>query len=245
MIRATPPNRPRPGLAALAFALCATILLGAPAAADLLVTRDGSVIETRGPWRVQGRLVIFELADGQLASMQLGEVDLDASRAAMEKAVAAAEKPPKAAPPEKKAVMVLTDADVRSAPPAADDIDEEAAEEAQATGSPPPAAQRLVVSSWEDTSGPDGVVITGELVNQSPDVAGNIGLGVLLYDREGEPLESVQATVTSQVLQPGQRARFRADVQGVFDFSALSFAPESLGLAVASEEAESPPGDEG
>lgn len=244
MLRATQRNRARPGLAALALAVSAPLLLGAPALADLLVTRDGSVIETRGPWKVQGRLVVFELPSGQLASMKLAEVDLDASRAAMEKAAAAAaERPPAPAPPERTAVMVLTDADVRSAPPAADGEGEPAGEEGQAPAAAP-GADRLVVSSWEDTSGPDGIVITGELVNQSTAVATNIRLGILLYDREGEEMDSVPATVTSQVLQPGQRARFRADLEGIFDFSALRFEAESLGLAVGSEE-EPPPGDEG
>jgi hypothetical protein len=197
--------------------------------ADRLVTRDGSIIETKGVWKVQSKLVIFELPNGRLASLQLGEVDLDASRAATEQAKAAVEKPPAAEPPAKKAVLVLTDADVRPAPPPRGDTEEPEAEAEAAD------TQRLVVSSWEEASELDGLIITGELVNQSSDVAANIQLAVLLYDREGELQETALATVTSPVLQPGQRARFRADVQGVFDYSALRFEAESLGLAVGPE----------
>lgn len=234
------PRRDRPGwaLAVPALVASAALLFGAPAVADRLVTRDGSIIETKSAWKVQGRLVIFELPDGQLASLQLGEVDLDASRAATEQTKAAVEKPAAAEPPKKEAVLVLTDADVRPAPPLLADTEEPGAGAAQEA-----ASQRLVVSSWDEASEDDGLVITGELVNQSPDVAAGIQLAVLLFDREGEPLETVLATVTSQVLQPGQRARFRAEVPGVFDYSALRFEAESLGLVVGFEE--EGPDDEG
>lgn len=241
MMRATGRKPPRPALAALAVTVCCSVLFGTAAVADLLVTRDGSVIETRGTWKVQGKLVIFELPDGQLASLQLGTVDLEASQAATEKRKAAPEKPPPP-PPKRTAVMVITDADVRQAPAEGDGTEPPAGAGAEG-GETSPAAQRLVVSSWDETSGPDGLVITGELTNQSPDVAANISLGILLYDREGEVLTTVLADVTSQVLQPGQRARFRADAEGVFDFSALRFEAESLGLAVGAEEES--PGDEG
>jgi hypothetical protein len=241
MIRATSRNRPRSSLEVLALAVCAVILFGGRATADLLVTRDGSVIETEGPWKVQGKLVIFKLPDGRLASLQLSGVDLDASRAAAEQRTAAAQRPPAAEPPKKTAVLVLTDADVRQAPTSGVTEDAGAAEGGEEE--PPAESERLVVGSWEETSGPDGLVIVGELVNQSPDVATGIQLAVLLYDREGELLQTALATVTSQVLQPGQRARFRADVPGVFGFSALRFEAESLGLAVGSEGEDS--GNEG
>lgn len=231
MIRATPHHRPGWGSAALALAVSASILFAAPAVADRLVTRDGTVIETAGAWKVQGRLVIFELPDGQLASMQLREVDLDASRAATEQSKVVAERPPESEPPEKTAVMVLTDADVGSVASALGEPAEGTAEESE----PPADTQRLVVRSWEEASDDDGVVITGELVNQSSDVAASIQLGVLLYDREGDVLETILATVTSQVLQPGERARFRAEIPGVFAFSALRFEAESIGLVVGAE----------
>ena len=53
--------------------------LAAAAAADVLVTRDGERIETRGPWKVKGRQVVFTSLQGVLSSMRLSEVDLDAS----------------------------------------------------------------------------------------------------------------------------------------------------------------------
>lgn len=246
MIRATVCNQPRSRLPALTLVVAALILFGPVASADLLVTRDGSQIETKGAWKVQGRLVVFQMPDGQLASLQLGEVDLEASRAATEENKATPERPPATAPPERKAVLVLTDDDIPRAERAADATAGSATGEARAAEAAAD-SERLVVSSWQETGESDGVVITGELMNQSAAVATNIQLGVLFYDREGEVLETVLATLTSEVLQPGQRARFRADVRDLFDYSSLRFEAESLGLEVGSGEEgpEETPGGEG
>lgn len=79
--------------------------------ADWLVTREGARVETRGAWEVRGRTVVFTRPEGTLSSMRLGEVDLEASRAATEAAIA----PPPPAPAEDKPrppVLTLTDEDV-------------------------------------------------------------------------------------------------------------------------------------
>ena len=70
------------------IACLALLALAAGAAwADELVTRDGQVIQTRGPWEVRGKLLVFDLADGTFASLHLDEADLAASeRRAEEKA---------------------------------------------------------------------------------------------------------------------------------------------------------------
>ena len=78
MIRTRILESPKPRLLVAALGLCLPLLASAGAAADLLATRDGSIIETDGTWKVQGRLVIFKLPDGQLASLKLDEVDLEA-----------------------------------------------------------------------------------------------------------------------------------------------------------------------
>jgi glutaredoxin len=83
-----------------------------PAAADWLVTRDAHRIETRGPWKVKGRTVVYTDVKGTLSSLRLDEVDLEASKVANEEP----EPPPPAAPepePEKQApVLVLTNKDI-------------------------------------------------------------------------------------------------------------------------------------
>lgn len=105
----------------IALAALLAVAGGAAASADELVTRDGQVIQTQGPWEVRGKLLVFKLADGTLASLRLDEADLEASeRRVAEKARRArqareeAMKPP---PEPKAAVVVLTDRDVAHAPP--------------------------------------------------------------------------------------------------------------------------------
>ncbi len=64
--------------------LLALLALSAPgpAPADVLVLRDGQVVRTEGPWRVEGRQVLFTNLRSQLATVRLSEVDVVASKAA-------------------------------------------------------------------------------------------------------------------------------------------------------------------
>ncbi len=87
-----------------------------PVVADWLVTTHGDRVETRGPWSVRGRTVVFTAISGTLASMRLDEVDLGASEAATTAAAKAVAEPtdPVTAPPPlpPPPVLVLTDADI-------------------------------------------------------------------------------------------------------------------------------------
>jgi len=105
--------------AALAAALAAPIV---PAAADWLVTREGARVETRGVWQVKGKLVVFHTPAGDLSSLRLSEVDLEASRQAtqeLELARRAAAAAARREPERKAPVLVLTDDKVRHAKPGA------------------------------------------------------------------------------------------------------------------------------
>lgn len=63
--------------AARAIAWILALAIMSPAVhADWLVTQDDSRLETQGEWRVEGRRVIFTLANGTLSAMRLSEVDL-------------------------------------------------------------------------------------------------------------------------------------------------------------------------
>ncbi|KAB2962205.1 MAG: hypothetical protein F9K16_09710, partial [Thermoanaerobaculia bacterium] len=71
--------------------LAAALLVAAgPARADWLVTTDGGLIETKGPWKVDGRRVVFHLPNGTLSSVRADEVDLDRSAAETARAAEAA-----------------------------------------------------------------------------------------------------------------------------------------------------------
>ena len=80
------------------LATAAVALLASPATGDWLVTTDGSRIETDGPWTERGRTVVFE-SDGQLMSLRLADVDLEASRALTAEAEAAKRRPAPPPPP--------------------------------------------------------------------------------------------------------------------------------------------------
>lgn len=58
------------------------LLVAGDVGADILVTREGDRIETDGPWKVNGRQVVFTAANGRLSSMRLSQVDLEASEEA-------------------------------------------------------------------------------------------------------------------------------------------------------------------
>jgi len=89
----------------------------APAGADWLVLRDGGRVESAGPWEVKGRLVVFKLADGSLASLRLAEVDLAASDEATAAAIREREKAVAAPAPAVKrpSVLILTDENIPKA----------------------------------------------------------------------------------------------------------------------------------
>ena len=57
----------------------ALLLLATTAAADWLVTRGGAEIETRGAWSVEGEKVVYTTTAGREASLDLANVDLEAS----------------------------------------------------------------------------------------------------------------------------------------------------------------------
>jgi alginate production protein len=67
-------------LRAVPLLAIAALSAGPPVAADWLVTREREVIETAGPWRVQGSRVVFNQVNGPLVSLPADAVDLEASR---------------------------------------------------------------------------------------------------------------------------------------------------------------------
>ncbi|HEX5758526.1 MAG TPA: FxLYD domain-containing protein [Thermoanaerobaculia bacterium] len=221
----------------------AAALAAAPAArADWLVTRDGARVETAGPWQVKGKLVVFETAAGDLASLRLAEVDLEESRAATAEAAAdaaaarhEAEKP--AAP--RRSVRVLTDKDFAKAQPAAP---APGADGAQAAA-PRDAAAALQVTAWERV--PDDydrhVVITGSVRNTGAAAAADVGVVVRLFDEQGGLIASVAAELAKTVLPSGESAGFRADFPGVFAFAALKFETGAMRLETAPAPAASQP----
>ena len=217
-----------------AVALAAWGLLGAAAHADRLVTTDGHAVETEGPWRVEGRLVVFERPDGTLASMRRSEVDLEASRRATEEeaAAAVAERDRSTRPPDRQTshrepIARLTEKElppVGSGPAAqAETAPEGTDQAADAAADRKPASGLRIASSSEAGYDPSGLVFTGSVRNESSYTAVGVTVTGHLFDENGKESATTAAIVTSSALLAGERADFRATFPGVFSYTRVSF----------------------
>jgi glutaredoxin len=63
------------------LAFCLALCVISPAAADWLVTLDGGLIETQGPWTIAGKTVTYKDLDGKEHSLPFAEIDLEGSLA--------------------------------------------------------------------------------------------------------------------------------------------------------------------
>lgn len=210
------------------------LLAAAPLSADWLVTREGARVETRGPWKVKGKLVIFTGAGGDLASLRLAEVDLPASERATAEAQAPAsppEPPPAAEVPKKPAAVVTNETLDRAKPkePAT------AAAAPASAATPEPALESssgpAVIGAWKraERAG-GGVEIVGTVENRGEDIAADTAVTVRLYDEAGELLATSSALLTSTSIKPRGAVEFRAAFPEVFAFAQARFQVKSWPL---------------
>ena len=187
-------------------------LTAAPAAADWLVTRDGSRIETRGEWRVQGAVVIFTAANGILSSLRLTGVDLEESLRATDGPESPAE--PEVSKVEKvEPVLRLTNQDIPRGQVAGDDEadDEERPVLAAAVTEGP-----VRVTWWQEKAAADGegIEITGTVQNPSRQMVTGVALTIRLADITGQTV-SGEASLDLTSLAAGATSGFRVTVSGV------------------------------
>lgn len=215
-----------------------------PAAADWLVMGDGTRVETRGPWRQDGRLVVFTSAEGNLVSLRASAVDLPASVEATREAVAAAQAREERAERVERsaespgAVRRITNADVGPGvpPPAALAEGAAPAEEAGQPAAEPGRGALDIVDSRQTTDEFDGhLIVTGSVVNRSAQTAAAVSLTVLAYGADGELLASQRANLAAEALAGGERTTFQVDFPDVFAAFALRFRPEASFLEVVPE----------
>jgi hypothetical protein len=195
-----------------------------PAAADWLVTRDGGKIETKGPWRVDGRQILFTLPNGTLSSVRAGEIDLDLSALETTRALEA-KSAPVPAPPKREPVLRLTEKEI---PPMREESEEAAegkkGEEASTSG--------LAVGAWEKTESAsgDGIEIFGTLRNGGTNNITSPSLMVMIYDADGGLIATNTATLSESILMAGRSCNFRVSFPGVNDFAAVKFDPAGRGF---------------
>ena len=225
----------RSWLRAAGSGLIATLLLLSTAPAvqgEWLVTRDGAAIEVDGPWKVEGKMVIFTLPDGKFSSLRLTEVDLDASEALTAEKAAADKAPAPSAAAPRQATFVLTDADVRRGVPATAEAEEAEAEEPPADDDGKPAVAPLNITNWEEhlVPGATAVEIIGTVRNPGPNPATSINIQVMLYNEEGVLLGQTRAQLDRRVLRPGSSTGFTASFPDVHNYSAVKFDVGSRGF---------------
>lgn len=216
------------GFAALAFVASA-------ASADWLITRDGSRIETKGPFKVEGKRVIFTLPNGTLGALPASEVDLEATEALAEEAARVDEPPTET--PKRKAVMVITDADVghpnlnRTPVPDGEDPED---------GGQTLPAPALEVTNWQENVdlASTSVWILGTLANPTENPATAIAMDVMLFDEDGGLLERRPARLERGFLNPGTSTRFEAQFNDTLSYDSIDFEIRSRGFLA------NPPDDE-
>ncbi len=199
-------------------ALCIGLILGGAltteaVSADVLITRDGARVETKGAWKVEGRQVIFTLPNGTLSAMRASEVDLDASRSATHQASAPAEPPPPPPPPPPP-VLVLTNKDLPEVI--------EGAGGSGAPGSPTAPGDRepVQVTSWRQLEVDEGIEIRGTLQNTAKStMAASISVSLEVKDEDDEVIGTAVAFLRSETLMPGSSTSFKATLTDVPDFA--------------------------
>ena len=228
----------RRGVSGLSFACLA--LMANSVAADWLATHDGSRFEIEGPWEIDGDLVTFTLPNGTLGSMRLSAIDLEASQALTESAVAPANPAPSASEPMTKAEFVITDADVSHAMAGS-------VEDLESAGTATPdTIEGLRITSWRDRVDPttSSVTVTGILQNPTRNPATSIALNVMLYGEDGTVLETRPADLEQSFLNPGASIRFEARFSDTLSFDTVGFDIQSRGFMSRPPE-EEPGEDEG
>jgi hypothetical protein len=237
---------------AFAMFLLAAVLPAARGSADWLVTREGGRVETKGPWKVRGKLVVFTQAGGTLSSLRLADVDLDASEKITAEVVAAAAR---AAEPrehprveKKEAVFVVTDETLKKSAPPAEPATEGAEAGAAVSGvvaatgaaSGDKGRSPVVVDNWRQvrrTEG-DGIEILGTLRNSSGAIAAEAGVTVKLYDENGKLLATADGVLSMPSIKPESSTSFRASFPGLFAFADIKFETKGWGLKLDTPKAD-------
>lgn len=221
------------------------------ARADWIVTTEGARLETKGPWKVDGRRIVFTLPNGVLSALRAEEVDLDQSALVTQEAAEAARRAaePKVEP-KREPVYRLTEKDI---PPSITG-GEEAAEAAEGTAgaaAAAPAAATLEVASWEkaQNAAGDGVDVFGTIRNGTRVNITSPSLMAMIYGPDGGLIATAEGTVNAGAIGPTGSANFRVSFPGVPDFTAIKFDVQGRGFNTQPQEGEGyegepPPADD-
>jgi len=223
-------------VAHLCLSLLIVLLLAPAAAADWLVTQEGARVETKGPWKVKGAIVVFTLPNGTLSSMRVREVDLDQSALV----TAEANKPPEEAEaegkdeaPQKPVVAELTNKNIRKAAlPGASGEGEGEGGGGGGAGAPPRAVVTAPyeVLAWNivERADVEGIEVRGTLRNGGEETLSNVSVVLRLVTSDNAFVAERRGEVQSPLLRAQAATNFSAV------FPNLANEPYKLEVDVAS-----------
>ena len=180
-----------------------------PAAAEVLILRDGGRVVTAGRWTVDGGVVVFTRPDGSLVSIRLKNIDLDASRSNGGEAGLPGMETPSGAPEaparSRRPVLVLTDRDVPRATSGVAPTDGRLGGTTSGHRASP-----VEVESWIEREEAGGMEVVGNLRNRSRAAQRLYGVSVDLRDGDGDMIQSVYVLPKERLLAPGATTAFSA-----------------------------------
>ena len=221
-----------PLVATFAF-LCA--FFWAPALeADWLITQNGERIETKGPFKVEGRRVLYTRPNDTLAAVRLSEIDLEATERYAEELRNPRPKAKKKTRSNQDSKLVLDGSNVSrfKAPRVRPG---EAAADAQ-TG--------VVVSSWKEVNDAGyELEVRGTVVNNTAAYASNVEIRATAYDESGKALETLTARPQKRLLGQGESTTFYVKFPGIFMTNDMTFEVKHQGVVIR-EPADDPGGEQ-
>lgn len=181
------------------------------AAADVIVLKDGQVIQTQGPYKTKGSQAVVKRSDGTLIAIPLAEIDREKSATATAKA-----KEPQAAPPvspsrlspadiarmrsPRKAGVVLTDQDVSHTVGGGGETGKTEEE------------GRVEVGSTKETRTDKGIKITGSVANMGKGDVTGVAVTIEAIGEDNKTVNSIFANVAQDHLAPGEKSSFDAEL---------------------------------
>lgn len=218
-------------------------LLSGPLAADQVVLRDGRTLDTKKPPVIKGRQAVLTLADGKLVSIPAAEIDLEKTAALAKKAAEtpkSAEAPPPPRAPSlvdaaratqnaRKAAVVLTDQDV-----AGGYLD-------VSSGSPEKGEGEVSIGPTTTKKSDAGYVIEGSVLNSGKAPVLGVSVTVEAVGADGKSIATTYAALAKDVLDPGEKASFRAQIDTDKTVERFGYVPRWKVIAPPAKEDE--PGD--
>lgn len=214
----------------LTVGLLLPALGSSPVGAETLVLLDGQTIETKGPWKLEGRRITYTALNGTFSAIRSKLVDLDETKALQERTAKAAEEPAPAAKPA-EAGLVVKQGDLRQAV-----VGSPTPEAVEA--SPAVDAGEIGVASWTEDLIAAGTRLTGTLTNRTADTYLSLTMDVTLIADNGDELATRKASLLQNWVDIDNSITFEVSFPDVFAYGDVAFAINGQPFKRPSPEAE-------